>query len=85
MSRRVLASFILVLIAMIAFVEIPLGLQLAQHEREDFQQTANATAQSLAATAEEHLGDSDEKPTAANRSPDGRSSGRGRAPRRRRE
>jgi signal transduction histidine kinase len=65
MSRRVLASFILVLIAMIAFVEIPLGLQLAKHEREDFQQTANAAAQSLAATAEEHLGDSDERPTAA--------------------
>jgi signal transduction histidine kinase len=65
MSRRVLASFIVVLIAMIAFVEIPLGIQLAHHEREDSQQTANATAQSLAATAEEHLGDSDEQAAAA--------------------
>ena len=61
MTRRVLASFVLVLIAMIAFVEIPLGLELASHEREDFRQTTAAAAHSLAASAEEVLGDADQQ------------------------
>ena len=61
MTRRVLASFLLVLIAMIAFVEIPLGIELARHEREDFTLTTTASARSLAAAAEERLGDADEQ------------------------
>jgi signal transduction histidine kinase len=65
MTRRVLASFLLVLIAMIAFVEIPLGLELAQHERQDFRQTTLAKAQEMAASAEELLGDADEQSSAA--------------------
>lgn len=64
MTRRVLASFLLVLIAMIAFVEIPLGIELARHEREDFTLTTIASARSLAAAAEERLGDADEQASA---------------------
>lgn len=64
MTRRVLASFLLVLIAMIAFVEIPLGVELARHEREDFQLTTQASARSLAAAAEERLGDAGEQSSA---------------------
>lgn len=55
----------MVLIAMIAFVEIPLGLELARHEREDFSQTTVAKVQAMAASAEELLGDQDQQTTAA--------------------
>lgn len=65
MTRRVLAGFVLVLLAMIAFVEIPLGLELAHHEREDFQLTTVAKAEAMAATAEEVLGDADHQATAS--------------------
>jgi signal transduction histidine kinase len=63
MTRRVLASFLVVLVAMIAFVEIPLGIELARHERSDFRQTTLAKAQSIASAAEERLGDQDEQST----------------------
>jgi signal transduction histidine kinase len=65
MTRRVLAGFISVLIAMIVFVEVPLGLELASHERDDFRQTTQARAQSLASSAEEVLGDADQQSAGA--------------------
>lgn len=42
---------------MIVFVEVPLGIELARHERSDFHETTVADARAVAAAAEENLGD----------------------------
>jgi signal transduction histidine kinase len=65
MTRRILASFLLVLAVTIALIEIPLGVELAGHERADFRQTTSAAVRSLAAAAEERLGDAQEQSSGA--------------------
>ncbi|MDQ1695604.1 MAG: hypothetical protein QOJ03_957 [Frankiaceae bacterium] len=57
MTRRILASFLAVLLALLALVVLPLGLTLTSRERHDFAATTGSAASALAAVAEEHLGD----------------------------
>jgi signal transduction histidine kinase len=57
MTRRILAGFLGVLAAMLLLVVVPLGLRLTSQERSDFVASTKASARSLAAVAEESLGD----------------------------
>lgn len=57
MTRRILASFLGVLLAVIAALVVPLGLTVTAQQRHDFRAAARATAQALAAVAEEQLAD----------------------------
>ena len=57
MSRRILAGFLGVLIALLVLVVVPLGLELTSQERSDFASSTRASARALAAAAEEALGD----------------------------
>jgi signal transduction histidine kinase len=57
MSRRIIASFLAVLLGLLALVVVPLGVSLSTRERRDFAIAASNTARSLAAIAEETLGD----------------------------
>ena len=57
MTRRILAGFLGVLAAMLLLVVVPLGVRLTSQERSDFVASTKASARSLAAVAEESLGD----------------------------
>lgn len=57
MTRRILASFLGILLGLLALVVVPLGATLASQQRRDFGQAAQSAARSQAAIAEERLGD----------------------------
>lgn len=57
MTRRIVASFLAVLLALLVLVVVPLGARLSGQERRDFGHSADSAAHSLAALAEERLGD----------------------------
>ncbi|HET7407538.1 MAG TPA: HAMP domain-containing sensor histidine kinase [Mycobacteriales bacterium] len=57
MTRRILAGFLGLLIGVLALIVVPLGADLSAQHRRDFQDAVNGTAASLAAVAEERLGD----------------------------
>ncbi len=57
MTRRILAGFLAVLIAVIAAVVVPLGFTVIAQQRGDFVQGTEAAARAIAALAEESLGD----------------------------
>jgi signal transduction histidine kinase len=56
-SRRIIGSFLAVLLGLLALVVVPLGVSLSTRERRDFTHSADGSARSLAAAAEETLGD----------------------------
>jgi len=56
-SRRIIASFLAVLVGLLALVVVPLGISLSTRERRDFTNATTSSAKSLAAVAEETLGD----------------------------
>ena len=57
MTRRILAGFLLVLLALLALVVVPLGATLSAQDRRDFVRAAEVAARRSAALAEERLGD----------------------------
>lgn len=57
MTRRILAGFVGVLVGVLALIVVPLGVSLSAQHRRDFRDAAKETAASLAAVAEERLGD----------------------------
>lgn len=57
MTRRILASFLAVLVVVIAAIIVPLGLIVTAQQRHDFTASARAAARSLATLAEEQLDD----------------------------
>ena len=57
MTRRILASFLAVLIVVITAIIVPLGLIVTAQQRHDFTDSARAAARSLASLAEEQLDD----------------------------
>lgn len=58
MTRRILASFLGVLLGLLALVVVPLGASLSAQQRRDFSLSTHSAARSLAAIAEERLGES---------------------------
>nr|MDQ2839394.1 HAMP domain-containing histidine kinase [Actinomycetota bacterium] len=62
MTRRILASFLAVLIVVIAAVIVPLGLTVTAQQRRDFVDATKAAARGIAALAEEDLGDKTGRP-----------------------
>lgn len=57
MTRRILASFLAVLVVVIVAIIVPLGLIVTAQQRHDFTNSARAAARSLATLAEEQLDD----------------------------
>jgi signal transduction histidine kinase len=57
MTRRILASFLAVLVVVITAIIVPLGLIVTGQQRHDFTDSARAAARSLASLAEEQLDD----------------------------
>lgn len=57
MTRRILASFLGVLVGLLALVVVPLGASLSSQQRRDFSRSTHSAARSLAAIAEERLGE----------------------------
>ncbi len=62
MTRRILAGFLGVLLAVIAAIVVPLGLLLSAQQRDDFRDGTRTAARAVAAVAEEQL--DDHKPAA---------------------
>jgi signal transduction histidine kinase len=56
-TGRILASFLAVLLAVIAAIVLPLGVVLSSQQRRDFRDGTAASARSLAALTEEQLDD----------------------------
>lgn len=63
MTRRILASFLAVLVAVIAAVVVPLGLTVTAQQRRDFRDGTRGTARALASLAEEWLDDKRHDPS----------------------
>lgn len=57
MTRRILAGFLGVLVALLVLVVVPLGIKISSQQRHDFRANALAAARALASSAEERLGD----------------------------
>lgn len=57
MIRRITASFLAVLAAVIALIIVPLGLTLSAQQRRDFVDSAYVAARAAAAITEERIGD----------------------------
>jgi signal transduction histidine kinase len=57
MTRRILLSFLAVLVVVITAIIVPLGLTVTAQQRRDFTDSARAAARSLASLAEEQLDD----------------------------
>lgn len=57
MTRRILASFIGVLVAVLAGVVVPLGVLVTGQQADDFRADALNAGQAIGAVAEEHLDD----------------------------
>jgi signal transduction histidine kinase len=57
MTRRILLSFVAVLVVVITAIIVPLGLMVTAQQRRDFTDSARAAARSLAGLAEEQLDD----------------------------
>jgi signal transduction histidine kinase len=57
MTRRILVSFLAVLVVVITAIVVPLGLAVTAQQRRDFTDSARAAARSLASLAEEQLDD----------------------------
>lgn len=57
MTKRILAGFLGVLVALLVLVVFPLGIKVSAQQRDDFRHNAQATARALASTEEERLGD----------------------------
>ena len=58
MTRRILASFLGLLVFLLVAVVVPLGLKISSQQRHDFRQNAKVTARAIASAEEERLGDS---------------------------
>jgi signal transduction histidine kinase len=56
-SRRIVAGFIGVLLGLLVLVVVPLGLKISSQQRHDFRASAQSTADALANSEEERLGD----------------------------
>jgi signal transduction histidine kinase len=65
MARRTAATVIALIVALLCVVALPLGLITTAHDRHSFTDDAVDTAASVAAIAEEKLGDSDAAPALA--------------------
>lgn len=57
MTRRIMVSFLAVLVVVIAAIIVPLGVIVTAQQRHDFTDSARAAARSLASLAEEQLDD----------------------------
>lgn len=57
MTRRILAGFLGVLMAVIAAIVVPLGVLLSAQQRDDFRDGTRMTSRAVAAVAEEQLDD----------------------------
>ena len=57
MTRRILASFLAVLVVVITAIIVPLGLLVTAQQRRDFTDSTRAAARGLASLAEEQLDD----------------------------
>jgi signal transduction histidine kinase len=57
MTRRILASFLAVLVAVITAIIVPLGLIVTGQQRRDFADSARTAARGIAGLAEEQLDD----------------------------
>lgn len=57
MIRRITASFLAVLVAVVIVIIVPLGLVLSSRERHDFAASARVSAGAVATIMEERLGD----------------------------
>ena len=57
MTRRILAGFIAVLLAVLAAIVVPLGIVVTGQQRRDFRDAARGAARAVAALAEEQLND----------------------------
>ena len=57
MTRRILASFLGLLVFLLAAVVVPLGIKISSQQRHDFRQNTTATARAIASAEEERLGD----------------------------
>lgn len=57
MTRRIMASFLAVLVVVIAALVVPLGLIVTAQQRDDFRDSAGIAARGYAALVEEQLGD----------------------------
>lgn len=57
MTRRILAGFLGVLLAVIAAIVVPLGVLLSAQQRNDFRDATRTAARAVAAVAEEQLDD----------------------------
>ncbi|MGI8869046.1 MAG: sensor histidine kinase [Mycobacteriales bacterium] len=57
MTRRILVSFLAVLLVLIAAVIVPLGITVSGQRRDDFRDSTRTAARAFAAVAEEHLDD----------------------------
>lgn len=62
MARRIAATVIALIAALLCVVALPLGLITTAHDRHSFTDEAVDTAAAVAAVAEERLGDSDATP-----------------------
>jgi Flp pilus assembly protein TadG len=52
-TRRILAGFIAVLLAVLAAIVVPLGIVVTGQQRRDFRDAARGAARAVAALAEE--------------------------------
>jgi len=57
MTKRILAGFLGVLVALLVLVVVPLGVKVSSQQRDDFRSNAQADARAIAASEEERLGD----------------------------
>ncbi|HZY76057.1 MAG TPA: HAMP domain-containing sensor histidine kinase [Jatrophihabitantaceae bacterium] len=57
MTRRILAGFLGVLVAVLAAIVVPLGLLVSTQQRDDFRDATRTAARAVAAVAEERLDD----------------------------
>jgi signal transduction histidine kinase len=57
MTRRILAGFLSVLVAVLAAIVVPLGLIVTAQQRDDFRDATRNAARAVAAVAEERLDD----------------------------
>lgn len=57
MTKRILAGFLGVLVALLVLVVVPLGVKISSQQRDDFRSNAQADARAIASSEEERLGD----------------------------
>lgn len=66
MTRRILAGFVAVLVALLVLLVVPLGIKISSQQHDDFRSNALAAARALASSEEERLGDTGDPADARN-------------------